>query len=121
MGSNSWFATRQYTDLPRSHGKPPLSHVGPPKKLTCSMPHPMVASMFHGSSLSLIMRYATLALELSEYIRKQPWWQRSNGIDHFLVVGRTDGGVEFGATRATSTKHVGAYCRKEPLARAKPP
>ncbi|XP_044467976.1 LOW QUALITY PROTEIN: probable xyloglucan galactosyltransferase GT17 [Mangifera indica] len=45
-----------------------------------------------------------LAVELEEFLRSQPWWERHQGKDHFMVLGRTawdfmrtPGGTDFGA------------------------
>ncbi|KAK3034831.1 hypothetical protein RJ639_033736 [Escallonia herrerae] len=47
-----------------------------------------------------------LAIEFSDFIRSQKWWQRNNGKDHFIALGRTawdfvrnDGGNDYGANR----------------------
>ncbi|CAK9171254.1 unnamed protein product [Ilex paraguariensis] len=109
MGSNSWFATHQYTAEMIFHARMEKHH--------CRTRDPQKADLFYvpfygGLHVSWKFREPNhairdaLALELSDYIRKQPWWQRSNGMDHFLVVGRTawdfmrsDGGVDYGANR----------------------
>ncbi|CAK9143916.1 unnamed protein product [Ilex paraguariensis] len=109
MGSTSWFGTHQYTAEMIFHARA--------ENHPCRTWDPLKANLFyvpfygglHCSSKFREPNHAVrdaLTFELSEFILQQPWWQRNNGMDHFLVLGRTawdfmrtEGGVDFGANK----------------------
>ncbi|KAK9181965.1 hypothetical protein WN944_025106 [Citrus x changshan-huyou] len=54
-----------------------------------------------------------LAVRFSEFLKSQPWWQRANGKDHFVVLGRTawdfmrtTSGPDFGANTLLNLPRV---------------
>lgn len=66
--------------------------------------------MFRESNLTL---RDSLAVDLVDFIRSQPWWKRHNGEDHFLALGRTawdfmrtKDGPDFGANTLLNLPHV---------------
>lgn len=109
MGSPSWFATHQFIAEMIFHARM--------ENHPCRTWDPHVATLFyvpfygglHASSKfrepDLTERDA-LAVELIEYVLRQPWWNRHGGRDHFLALGRTawdfmrtEGPTDFGANR----------------------
>ncbi|KAF8390818.1 hypothetical protein HHK36_023117 [Tetracentron sinense] len=106
MGS-SWFATHQFIAEMIFHARV--------ENHPCRTWDPNQATLFyipfygglHASSKfrepDLALR-DKLAIELSEHLMQQPWWERNHGRDHFLALGRTawdfmrnDGATDFGA------------------------
>lgn len=60
-----------------------------------------VSSMFRENNHTV---RDSLAVDLVDFIKSQPWWNRHNGVDHFLGLGRTawdfmrtESGPDFGA------------------------
>ncbi|KAI4357070.1 hypothetical protein L6164_001043 [Bauhinia variegata] len=54
-----------------------------------------------------------LAVDLVDYLQSQPWWQRSNGKDHVVALGRTawdfmrdNSGPDFGANNLLNLPRV---------------
>ncbi|XP_058095359.1 probable xyloglucan galactosyltransferase GT17 [Magnolia sinica] len=109
MGSPSWYATHQFIAEMIFHARA--------ENHPCRTWDPQEAALFyvpfygglHASSKfrepDLQARDA-LAVQLVEYLSQQPAWQRNQGADHFLALGRTawdfmrsEDGVDFGANR----------------------
>ncbi|KAF5175046.1 Xyloglucan galactosyltransferase katamari1-like protein [Thalictrum thalictroides] len=103
--SSSWFATHQCIAEMIFHARV--------ENHPCRTLEPRDANLFYvpfygGLHASSKFREADLverdrlAMELVEYLIQQPWWQRKQGRDHFLALGRTAwdfmrGEVDFGA------------------------
>ncbi|XP_057963177.1 probable xyloglucan galactosyltransferase GT17 [Malania oleifera] len=107
LSTSAWFATHQFIAEMIFHARL--------ENHPCRTRDPRRASLFyvpfygglHASSKfreSDLAARDALAVELAEYLRRQDWWRRRHGKDHFLVLGRTawdfmrsPGGPDFGA------------------------
>ncbi|KAG9448060.1 hypothetical protein H6P81_014188 [Aristolochia fimbriata] len=119
LGSPSWFATHQFIAELIFHARA--------ENHPCRTPDPGSATLFYvpfygGLHASSKFREPDrgerdrLAVELDEYLGRQPAWGRSHGGDHFLALGRTAwdfmrddddaGAVDFGANRLLKLPRV---------------
>ncbi|KAB1212619.1 hypothetical protein CJ030_MR5G022586 [Morella rubra] len=107
MGSTSWFFTHQFIAEMIFHARV--------ENHQCRTLDPERANLFYvpfygGLHVSSKFREPdleardALAVRLIDYLQAQPWWQKRQGKDHFLALGRTawdfmrrDSGPDFGA------------------------
>ncbi|KAJ9183055.1 hypothetical protein P3X46_006971 [Hevea brasiliensis] len=106
--TGAWFATHQFLAEMIFHARV--------ENHPCRTWDPALANLFYvpfygGLHASSKFREANhtardeLAVRLVEYLQTQPWWQKHQGKDHFLALGRTawdfmrttNGGPDFGA------------------------
>ncbi|KAI3935410.1 hypothetical protein MKW98_027550 [Papaver atlanticum] len=114
----SWFATHQFIAEMIFHARI-VNHpcrTWEPSENSATLFYVPFYGGLHASSKfreSDLAKRDELAVELVEYLNQQSWWQRNQGRDHFLALGRTawdfmrtDSGPDFGANSLLKLPHV---------------